>query len=353
MVKRTKILIGTGIAVVAVGLGSFGAVSYVRANNPENILYSALAAKPADAIYISEELVKTDGVTGKLNAMRDKDGHTKVEGDLTCTASSDESGKTTMDMTVRQIDTNTFIRFNEISMTETGDVESEAAMNKLLNDAMAGKWLTTGEEEKAAKSFKEDRIFFDMLGAVSYKMDQQKLADKLREHKVITVINSSSKEDAIEYTLSVRRSAYEKFMNDVAPNYDQKSYMLDTLFSGDTEEVTATVDKKTKKLSSSTYRIENICAGLVGMLDPTASEAMPEKSTTKVTYTGKNDVTDLEIPKDLLTQEEFLELMMNAISDSIGEDASALGLEDYEYEESTDENYVDDASYEEYYYESL
>lgn len=167
MVKRTKLLIGAAIAVVAVSAGSFGAVKYVSAQSPENVLYAALASKAPDTMYGKESIVKSEGSDLQATFMINKDGVSKGEGKLVCSASSDESGQTSLDLTMRQINEKVYLRIDKMTVSGTGDESMESMVNELGRDMYAGKWIAS-DDLKSAEAFKEKRISFDSLGATAY-----------------------------------------------------------------------------------------------------------------------------------------------------------------------------------------
>jgi len=315
MITRKKLVIGGGIAAVLIALGGTGAWAYAASNSPEKMLYSSLQQDTFTDAYVKEEALNSDGATMLAYAANNKDGY-KVDASMTCTARGTGMGDLSMDIKLNQIEEKMYMNFENISIANSGDAETETAVNDYFKQNMAGKWIEMSDPEYSIKGYKEKGVMFGILGAYSKKMDAKDVSRLLQEHKVITINGTKDVtvdgKKAVEYDLSVRRSAYEKFMDDVAPHYPYKTYIVNAMFDNDNEEVTVTIDKSNKQVMSYIYSMANPCAEMMSTVDPYAATEMSEVVRIKNMPNGKkNQAASIAAPAGAVSEEAFFEALLS------------------------------------------
>jgi hypothetical protein len=316
MNKRKSLLIGGGIAVAVIAVGG-GATAWAlsKSMTPEKLLYSALQQDRSGDTYSNETLLNGDGTTDLKSQVVVKDNwdQLKAEGDLTCSVENEATGSVRMDAKLIQINEKTYIQYGETKIGGTGDAEYEAAVNESINATLAGKAIALSDPDPTFAGYKEKGVAFAILGAESQKHSPKQIADKLKQYNVVTINGSSEKKlgdtTTVEYDLSVRRAAYEKFMDDVAPGFPYRTDVLNTLFDNDSEEVVLVVNKDTKEVISETYSMANPCIDMLSSLDPAAAEALPEVIRIKNTTVKKNDANKITTPANAMSEEDFAAMM--------------------------------------------
>ncbi|HYH75183.1 MAG TPA: hypothetical protein VD735_04455 [Candidatus Saccharimonadales bacterium] len=311
MSNRKSLLIGGGIAVAVVAAG-IGGWALTRAESPEKMLYSAMAIEPNDASY-SKETGEGDNTT-KLSSISYSKGAGSQRSDmqLSCNVSDPASGNLAMDIRLNQIDEKLFMNYEKLAMSGTGDTATETAVNDYFKQ-LSGQWVAFTEPDPALQGYKDKGVFFSLLGADSKKLSAQQISDKMQEHNVMT-INSSKDvtvdgKKAIQYNLDVRRSAYEKFMDDIAPSFSQKTDVMNSLFDNDTEEVELTIDRETKDVLGYSYDIANPCLEMVAAFAPEAVGDFPEVVRITGTVEDKNDADKLTAPANAMSEQDFATLL--------------------------------------------
>lgn len=314
MIKRKKIILIAGVAVALLGIGGGAAIWWMQRTTPEELLYQSIAQESVEGdTFATEESTNPEAGEVTFEAFFKKDGTIKSQGTLKCSAASAEYGRTDVTVTIMQINESTFMRYDSLVYSEGEDKEFEAESNKQFQDKLIGKWILVDDKDPTYLGYKEYGVLFGGVSAVSKKMSGQQIIEKMKEHKVVTILNSRDaslgSRAATEYDVLIRRSAYEKFIDSVEPRFKYKDATLDNIFVNDSEEMTAVVDNKTKEVISSSYSVGNLCLSFIEEHDTDAAAELPKKMTieSKTSATGKVD--KLEKPAEYITLKELGELM--------------------------------------------
>ena len=314
MITRKKLVISGGIAAVLIALGGTGAWAYAASNSPEKILYSSLQQDILVEGHAKEVSLGNDNTKWLAYGGIGKNGY-KVTADMTCNAAGTDVGDLSMGIKLNQIDEKLYMKFEQVSVSNTGDAAMEAEANEYFKQHMAGKWIAMSEPEYAYKGYKEKGVMFGMLGAYSKKMSIADVNRLLQEHKVITINGTKDVivdgKQAVEYDLSVRRSAYEKFMDDVAPHYPYKTYVMNALFDNDNEEVTLTMAKADKRILSFTYNATNPCAEMMSAVDPYAASEISEVMRIQNALSTEDKTKTITTPTNAISEEAFFEALLS------------------------------------------
>jgi hypothetical protein len=310
LAKRKRLLIIVGASVLLLGAAGGGTALWLSSRmTPEKLFYESLALGPSDDAYMIEKSVGDKAGTAISEGILLEDGSVKGTGTLKCSASSLEYGGTEMNVTVQQFDGSVYLRYDELRYYDMVEKEWEAEQNAMYKNRVIGKWILFADEDAVVKADKEYGVNFELIGTTSDKLSAQEIADKMKESKAVTILNSrentSDGTDVMEYNLLMRRSAYEKFMDSVESRYSEKDGVLDTMFLEDTVELTVAVDRKTKQVISMTYTMDNLCAAFISELDPDAAEELPKKMTITRTFSSKGTAEKLTEPTKQLTLEEL------------------------------------------------
>jgi hypothetical protein len=307
--KRKKLVLITGVSLLALGVIGGGAAFWLSSRmTPEKMLYQALSEIQSDNQYANEQVVNTDAGDMTFEAYATEDGTAKSEGSLECTGES-MYGRIELKMTLRQINESVYLRYDKLAFSGGDDQALNDELNTLYNEKMVGKWIIAEDKEWSYMGYKEYGVSFDGITAASNKLSNEQIIEKMKQHKVVEILNarevSVAGKAATEYSLMVRRSAYDKFVDSVEPRYKYKDEMLDTIFTGDTQEMTIVVDNKSKQLLSSTYSMENPCVGFAGQYDPDSVEDMPETMTVRGTASKTGKADKLEKPTEFITLKDL------------------------------------------------
>jgi hypothetical protein len=276
-------------------------------------MYSALQ-QTAGSTYSNEVLLNGDGTTELSSKAVVKGDYKelKAQGDITCSVEDEVMGSMSMDAKLIQINEKNYLQYGETKIANTGDAEYEAMINDSFKEMLAGKAIAMSAPDPTVDGYKQKGVAFSILGAESKKLSPAQITDKLKEYKVFT-INSSKEQKlgditTIEYDLSVRRSAYEKFMDNIAPGYPYRTDVLNAMFDNNNEEVSLVINKDTKEVVSYTYSMPNPCIDMLGLIDPTMVGSLPEVVRIKNSIVSKNDADKIAAPADAMSEEEFAEL---------------------------------------------
>lgn len=317
MTKRKSLIIGGGIALAVIAVSGAATAWTISKNNntPEKLLYSALQQEEMGSEYAREELLNGDATT-KLSSKSYVKGDMetlKAEGTLTCSVEDEAMGSMSLDAKLIQLNEKTYMQYGKLSVANTGDAEYEAALNDYFQQSINGTTIEFAAPDPHYMGYKDKGVAFGILGATSKKLSPEQITEKLKQYNVITINGTTEQKlgnvTTIEYDLSVRRSAYEKFMDAVAPGFPYRTDILNGLFDSDNEEVTLVINKDTKEFISQTYSMANPCIDMFGSIDPTMTSAFPEVVRIKTSMETKNDADKLETPKDVISEADFAALM--------------------------------------------
>jgi hypothetical protein len=308
--KKRKLILMLGAGVVVLGALGFGAYWLYARNTPEARLYRMLAQDVSQDVVGMQEVLG-ENAKGALEAAFDKDGKYKAGGALECTSSVPNYGDLKAVTSVRQIEEKLFLRTDEVVFSNGEDPASDKELNDYYKKAV-GKWVLMDGVDEDIKGYKEQGVIFGMLGAYSKDMNSEEIAQKLREYKVITLLDSRNttykSEPVQEYDLLIRRSAYEKFMDAVKPDFKYKEAVLDLMFADDTEEVTLVTNPKDVHKSYATINIPNPCYIFLSEFDTTAAEDLTTRVKVKATPKANSNIAKLGEPEGFLTETEYASL---------------------------------------------
>lgn len=305
---KSRLAVIAGIVVGVAAIAGAATFQYVRTNNPENLFYAALAEKMPDEQYSKENSVGDNDVRVTSSSYFSKDGSFVGEGKITCDGFSEAAGETDMTVTVRQVDEELFVRFDDITSSSMEDADLTANLAAHYAE-ISDKWINISSTEPRLAGYKEHGVFFDILGTTSKKFNEQQIADLLKEEKVITVRDSRSIKyqgrPSVEYDVQVSRAAYKKFMDRVHPGFQYKDEVVDLLFVEDYQDITITVDKERKIISQTSYSMPNLCGQFLMFVDEDAANEAPSRMHIVVTRGAKSDIKDLAVPSEFITLEEL------------------------------------------------
>ena len=307
--KRNKVMTTVAAALIILGIVA-SAWFFLTRSTKEDALYNALLMDAATLQVPSvEESTGNADATLTATGVLARDDIIKSDASIACSAESPDLGTISLKMTMHQIDTQVFFRFDEFGFSNSGDPAWEQETNETLKALMVDKWVLARDEDKHTLGYKEHGVVFGVLGAYSKNMDSRKIIELLKKHKVITVLNTTEVtqdgKTGTEYTLLVRRSAYEKFMDSVAPGFPYKNDTLDTLFEGDTSELTVVIGKDDSSYARGTYTMENICRDFISEIDQAAADSLPKRIKIQSYTKPDSTVADLQKPAQYMTEDEF------------------------------------------------
>lgn len=306
---KKKLLILTGSALIVCALIAAGIFQYLRTNTPEAILYAALAQDTPDTVSSNEKGVAGES-TATLSGVAKTDGTYKAEGQLTCKTSSAD-GSLSMDATIKQVQEEMFMKFNSIKVANAEDPATSEELNDYFA-SLTNKWILVTDSDPRVKGLKEKGVFFGQLGAISKNQSQKSLAAMLKKHKVITILDSKAttrdNKAAIEYDLQVRRSAYEKFLDEVQPGFKYKDDTLDALFTNDTEEIRVVVAKKDRNVLEDSSSTPNLCTQVMSFVSEDATD-LPSKMRVTSTPGDTKKAEKITKPTDYIDMEAFATLL--------------------------------------------
>lgn len=308
MTKRKKLVI-LGAAVLGSALLLAGTFGYVLTRtSPEKRFYEAMATEVDKNLAGVEESIENPNAIFTGAAVF-PDDNLKLKAAMTCKAKSQYYGDITIKVSVNQLNEKVYMHFDEYSFANSDDKAWEDEANASMKDIFTGKWIQMREDDKQYLGYKEHGVYFGMVGATSKKMNASQIAEEVKKHKLITILNTRDTtikgEAATEYSLSVRRSAYEKFMDSVAPGYKYKDDVLDTLFSDDQEDVTVVVSNSDPTNFYVSYSMENPCRDFITALDEEAAGELPTRVRIKSYAKPNSDVSKLAAPATFITEDEF------------------------------------------------
>jgi hypothetical protein len=312
--KRKKLLIITTGIVAVLGVAGGAGVWWMARNAPDRLLYESMALDPfAGNPYTIQENIDSGGGDIRVEMYFEKDGTLRAEGALSCSVSSSTLGDVDMKASVLQVNEFSYIRIDELSFNGMEDEQIQSQLNSLFTEKVNGKWIVFEDASPAYLGYEEHGVMFDGMGAVSNKIEAKEIARKVKENKVVTILDrkeiSIAGKDATEYSLLLRRSAYAQFIDSVEPRFGYKDEVLDTIFTSDTIEATVVIDNKTKRILSSVQSMNNQCTDFLSQFDPDAAASLPRKTMlrSKTSPTGTADKASK--PADYITLTEYIELL--------------------------------------------
>lgn len=313
-------MVGVTTAVAALCLTGSASAWYFNTtrNTPEAIFYQALSKESTDITSSMDESYDSDDTKLRAQGIAKSDLTFKIDGAISCRASSPGKGDMTIEMRFRQVQEEIFAIFDTFKISNTSSKNYENYVNDLLKSHMTNKWAILEDADKSALGLKDHGVIFAHMGAWSVKKSTSQVVEAYKKHKVATIHRSTQKtvngKPAIEYELIVRRAAYDKFIGTIQPDFDYKDAVLDNLFDGDSVDITLTVDKKSKTIITQTYTMENICRDLVDMLSEDAARTLPKRVRIKNTPDSNGTTVEkLEKPAEYVTMEDLTTPLYEAL----------------------------------------
>jgi hypothetical protein len=137
----------------------------------------------------------------------------------------------------------------------------------------------------------------------------------MKEEKVLTILNTREAtfrgKDVTEYSILVRRSAYESMMDRLRANYTHKDVVLEYIFEDDdTIEASLMIDPKTGKVAGLKQSVSNPCVEFLLTLDEAAGEDLPARVDVESYYKPGTDVADAVEPANHVTIESIYDAIM-------------------------------------------
>lgn len=303
-----KTVIRVACVTLLVGAAFGGYLWYRHQTNPETLFWKNMNEEMSQEM-ISEEKGSGRGTEIDFIGIASKDGTYKSSGTFACKADLPDQGQLQMDISTRQIDQKSFMNHTAFKVSGLADKETE----KHLNDSFAtlvNKWVIMNDREPAAQINDEHGIIFGIGGATptsSKKFTAKQLTNLGRKHNLVRIdkITTESFENrrVWQYTVSMQRDNYARFIDEVIPDLVQKEALLDSLFQEETETVKMVVDQETKELKYVSYEIPNPCLDILGELDPALEASFSKRIEIRNTE-SKNDA-----PKQLTEPTDYINLL--------------------------------------------
>jgi hypothetical protein len=312
--KSKKIAIIVAVAVAVIGIGGGAAFWAMSRQTSEDRLYKAISQE-APYEFVSIEQMDNGDSQAKVKGIVTRDGNFKSDGEITCKSSITDLGDLQAKMRVRQVGSKVYLQYKHIGLSNGIDAETEQGYNEYFDKYFNGKWALVNDKEPMAEGYKKYGLAFSVIGAYSKSHETSEVLSIMREEKVLTLLNNRDStfrgKDVTEYSVLVRRSAYESMIDRLRTNYMYKDDVLSYIFDdNDTIEASVMVDRETGKPLGATQSIANPCLDFLVALEESAGEDLTGRVEVTNYFVAGNDIPEATTPANAVKIEEIYDAIM-------------------------------------------
>jgi hypothetical protein len=309
LTKKVKILTIALVVVAGLSGGALAAWALTRPS-PEDQLYITLYSIPEPYILVQRATPDSAGFTTQDQAVITKDNLIKGEGTLTCSDTVNGVGQINMALEIRQVGPQFFMQVTNATL-RTKYVATQQQFNDYTKNHISGKWILMDSKDPAALTAQRyDGLMFGTTGAHSPKLSDQQMIALMKQHNVITVLNTKDTtykgKAARQFTIETRRTDYDGFIDAVQPRMEYKAQLLDQMFENDlTVRTTVLADKATGAEIDEVSSMENPCPAALRIIDPSLGVSLPERVSVIDAFKRGSDLPNLKAPASYMSIDEF------------------------------------------------